>query len=256
LLRIAEGANVKIHSYTIVHYGLDYLGHALRSVYDHVDVMNVVYTPHPSHGHQTGHAPPERKEDLMRTVLAHDPPGGKVRWHEVEGFYYEGQHRDYALGLCGGADLALVVDCDEMWHGDVLEAALRLVYGEDRARNWLVNFTHLWRSFDWCIRDNMWPVRVVDLRHREGTAYVPRELGEIYHFGYATRSSLMAYKWQIHGHKNELRPEWWRERWAVWPPVEDCHPTCLDTWFPEPFEKERLPELMREHPFYDLRKIE
>lgn len=246
---------MRIHSYTVLHYGKDYLPYALRSVYDNVEVLNVVFTPHPSHGNRTEHKAPESKEDLLRAALNYDPEN-KIRWHETDKFYYEGEHRDYALGLCAGADLALVVDCDEVWHSDVLQSALEYVYSENKARNWLLNFTHLWRSFEWCVRDNMWPVRVIDLRHVDGTAYIPKELGEIYHFGYAVQSYLQFYKWSIHGHKNELRPNWWKERWTVWPPVGDCHPTCLDTWYPERFDKEQLPELMREHPFWKLEKIE
>ncbi len=43
---------MNIHSYTIVHYGADYLGYALKSIYDNVDQMHVIYTPHPSHGYR------------------------------------------------------------------------------------------------------------------------------------------------------------------------------------------------------------
>lgn len=249
---------MKVHSYSVVHYGKDYLGYALRSVYDHVDQLHIVYTPHPSHGHQTPHAPPESKEEIIAAAFAHDPDG-KVKWHEVREHYYEGQHRDHAVRVCldAGAELVLVVDCDEVWRGETLGKALALVEREDKARNWLINFTHLWRSFDWCCRDQGWPVRVLDLRHEQGTAYIPKEFGEIYHFGYATRSGLMWYKWQVHGHKNELRPEWWNERWQAWPPVPDCHPTNKEGfWNPERFDKENLPEFMREHPFYDLERID
>lgn len=249
---------MRVHSYTIVHYGKDYIGYALQSVHDQMDQVHIVYTPYPTHGHQTEHKPPENGGEILEAVLEHDPEQ-KVQWHEVHHVRHEGPHRDLAVGACqnAGAEMVLVVDCDEVWNRKTLKSALAYAWDQNKARNWLINFTHLWRSFDWCCRDEGWPVRILDLRHFGGTAYIPRELGEIYHFGYATTSSLMWYKWQIHGHKNELRPEWWKERWMKWPPVGDCHPTNRDGfWNPEPFDKAKLPELMRSHPFYDLERIE
>jgi len=244
---------MRVSGLTILHYGADYIGYAIRSVYDHVDVHHVVYTPTPSHGHQTTAVCPETKEQLLAQVLAYDPQH-KIRWHEVDAFRWEGQHRDYALSLCQG-DLALVVDCDEVWDGEALDQALKTAW-DGEARNWLINFTTLWRSFDFCCRDNMWPVRIIDKRQKEGTAYIPKELGDIYHFGYAVRSQIMAYKVGIHGHKGEWRPNWWKEKWEVWPPPRDCHPTCLDTWFPVPYQRDRLPKLMRTHPFYGLERVD
>lgn len=97
---------MRVESYTILHYGLDYVGSALRSVYDHVDTIHVVYSAHPSHGTQTNLTPPDSREDLMAAAL---DVGPKVQWHDVDRFWTEGPHRDYALSLCNG-DLALVVD--------------------------------------------------------------------------------------------------------------------------------------------------
>jgi hypothetical protein len=120
----------------------------------------------------------------------------------------------------------------------------------------LINFVHFWRSFDYICRDNNWPVRIIDLRHNDGVGYIPKELGDIYHFGYATTDEIMQYKWQIHGHKNELRPDWW-QKWDAGINATDCHPTNADNWWmPELFYKQTLPELMRSHPFYDLGQIE
>ena len=113
---------MRVEVYQIVHYGLDYIGSALRSVYDQVDAIHVVYSPHPSHGSRTNLPPPESREQLMAAAL---DVGPKVKWHDVNQFWTEGPHRDYALSLCRG-DLALVVDADEVWEPAVLEAALKL----------------------------------------------------------------------------------------------------------------------------------
>lgn len=247
---------MKTHSYTIIHYGADYLSYALRSVYDVVDHLHVIYTPHPTHGHRTDAEPPDTRQQLIDAAFAHDPTD-KISWYDTKGTRHEGQQRDTAVEICkrAGADMVLVLDYDEVWHSDVLARSLEYVWEQDSARNWLINFTHLWRSFDWCCRDAMMPVRILDLRYWNDTKHIPKEFGPIYHFGYAVRDEVMQYKWRIHGHKGEMRPGWLDDQWAAWPPVADCHPTCDDTWTPEPFDKGLLPTVMRQHPFYELERI-
>jgi len=247
---------MRVHSYTIVHYGADYVCYALRSVYDQVEKLHVFYTPHPSHSHRVDVPPPESRDEIATAALACDPEG-KIIWHETD-IWQEGPQRDYAVDVCrqAGAEMVLVVDYDEVWHDATLEKALRHAWESNSVHNWLLNFTTLWRSFGWVCHDELWPVRIKDLRHVEGTAYLPRELGETYHFGYAVRDEIMRYKWLVHGHKNEALPGWWRDKWEAWPPPENCHPTCEHFWNPEPFDRAELPALLREHPFYNLERIE
>lgn len=249
---------MNVQSYTVLHYGKDYLSYAIRSIYHQVDGIHVVYSPHPSHGHKTQVKPIESRCDLVDAALAYNPDR-KVSWHEVSNAWQETQHRNVALGICraSGAELALVLDADEVWPSDILGQALDYVWKSNSARDWLVNFTSLWRSFNWVVRDDLWPVRIIDFRHSGGVGYVPKEFGPIYHFGYAVTDKVMRYKWQIHGHKDELRSDWFGTKWSVWPPVPDCHPTNeRNFWVPEPFNKELLPDFMREHPFYGLERIE
>ncbi len=256
--------NPVVMVYCICHYGADYLGHSLQSIYDYVDQIHVIYTPHPSHGYQADTPPIESKEQIQQSIPA--AIFDKIHWYEMQGVYQEGQQRDAALKICqdAGADIVLVVDCDEIWPTETLKSMLDVVKnGETQARDWLVNMTHLWRSFSWCCRDENWPVRFIDLReHRAGTKYLDRNLGEVYHFGYAVRDEIMRYKWQIHGHRDELRSGWLDNEWQWWPPRENCHPTNernnkgVGFWNPEPFDKRELPLFMRQHPFYGLERIE
>jgi hypothetical protein len=249
---------MKVISYTIVHYGADYIGWALRSIYNLVDQAHVYYTPTPSHGHQTDTPPVESREQIQRAAFAYNPDN-KIRWFDFQGITQEGQQRDQAVKLCteAGADLILVVDCDEIWNELTLRLALDYARKENTVRNWLINFTHLWRSFDYCCRDQGWPVRIIDTRHRANeVAYIPQEFGEIYHFGYAVTDDIMTYKWKIHGHKSDMRPGWMADKWAAWPPPPDCHPTNdKDFWMPEPFDKKELPVFMKDHPFYGAEMI-
>lgn len=252
-----------IMSYTVLHYGIDYLPYALRSIYDHVDRLNIIYTPHPSHGHNTNAAPPETRDELLNAAFEYDPDK-KISWYETDWIKQEGQQRATAVQICkqNGADLVLVVDYDEVWPAATLERALDFAWKYNSARNWLINFTHFWRSFDYACKDNNWPVRIIDLRRDDETVdYIPTELGDIYHFGYAVTDEIMHYKWLIHGHKNEMRPGWW-DKWNAWPPAEDCHPTngLKDNgegwWNPKPFNKQQLPKLMHSHPFYEMERID
>ncbi len=253
---------MKTHSLTILHYGVDYLPYALRSVYDQVDQVDVFYTPTPSHGYSTSLPPIETKEQLQAAAYAYDPDD-KIKWYDMLNFAYEGEQRDLALRTVvdTGAELVLVVDCDEIWPRNMLYNSL-LSVKNNGCRNNLVNMTHLWRSFNWCCKDDGWPVRIINLNYKDETSYLPREFGNVYHFGYAVTDKVMDYKWQIHGHKGELRPEWFNEHWNVWPPVDNSHPTNSRNdegkafWIPEPFDKTLLPEFMRDHPFYRLERIE
>ncbi len=264
---------MKVHSLTILHYGKDYLSYALRSVYHSVDQLHIFYTPTPSHGHSTNIPPVETKKELMQAVRAYNPDN-KITWYDMLGVINEGDQRNLALKTVeeSGAELVVVLDCDEVWRQANLIKALSVVQDMNSARNWLVNMIHFWRSFNWVCYDNGWPVRIIDLRNSKSTSYLPdKVISPVYHFGYATTDRVMKYKWRIHGHKNELRPEWLTDIWPVWPPIYPdadskihypgdrpfcCHPTNRDNfWEPEPFDKERLPEFMREHPFYGLEKI-
>jgi|GEM_PF-3336398 len=249
---------MKVHSYTVLHYGLDYLPFAIRSVYNHVDQMHIIYTPTPSHGSITDLEAPESRSELQSAAFVYNPDH-KINWYDTFHIRQEGPQRDMAVDICQqhGADLILVLDCDEVWPKITLLAALDYVWQVNSARNWLINFTHFWRSFSYVCKDNNWPVRIIDLRHNDkSVGYIPQEIGAIYHFGYATTDKIMAYKWAIHGHKAELRSDWW-DKWNAWPPVGDCHPTNDNNWWmPQRFDKEQLPTLMKQHPFYFMERIE
>lgn len=248
----------KVVAYMIAHYGASYIPYALKSVIDSVDQAIVLYTPHPSHSHQTDAQCPESEADILHAA---NIGSDKVRTYTLSGIRHEGPQRDYAVEMCKqqGADLVLVVDCDEVWPANVLQQALEYAWTQNKARQWLVNMSHLWRGFNHVCRDQGWPVRILDLRFPlsgSSVGYIPKEFGDIYHFGYAVTNDIMRYKWAIHGHKSELRPNWFKERWEAWPPPPDCHPTNeRGFWNPEPFNKELLPLLMRDHPFYNLEMV-
>lgn len=252
---------MRVNSYTILHYGKDYLPYALRSVNPVVERSFIFHSPHPSHGHTSNLPPIESRDELMASIPANE--WDKLTWVDTNDFWQEGRQRDFALRVASeGADLCLVLDYDEFWHPDVLRSVLNHVWLENKARQWLINFSHCWRGFNHVCRDDAWPVRIIDTRHSEGVAYVSRDFGPIYHMGYAVSSDVLNYKLSCHGHKDELRPGWFEDKWQAWPPVEDCHPTNgrkdngEGWWNPEPFDKWQLPQVLHGHPYWDLERIE
>ncbi len=254
---------MRVMSYSIVHYGKDFLPYALKSVYPFVEKSYVLYTSHPSHGHSSELINPESRDEIMASIPADQ--WGKLTWVDTDGFWNEGPQRDYAVKTLteAGADIILVTDYDEIHYPDVLEKMLKEVWDRNISRNWLCNMVHFWKSFNFACLDDGWPVRLIDTRHRTGTNYIsPTDFGKILHFGYAIKNETMRYKLSLHGHKDELRPNWYEEKWLAWPPPKDCHPTNgikqdgTGWWDPVPFDKALLPEFMRRHPFYNLDKIE
>jgi hypothetical protein len=245
---------MKVHSLTILHYGKDYLSYALKSVYHSVEQCHIFYTPTPSHGHQTNVPPIETRAELMQAAYQYDPED-KIKWYDLIGITHEGPQRDIALKTveAAGADRVLVIDYDEVWPNTLDVAKINF----PPVRNHLINMIHFWRSFNWCCKDNGWPVRIIDLCHDEGTHYMSKDLIQVFHFGYAVTGRVMRYKWEIHGHKNELRPNWFQDKWHRWPPVDDCHPTNeANFWMPQTFDKLKLPDFMQNHPFWGMDKIE
>ncbi|KKM19987.1 hypothetical protein LCGC14_1650070 [marine sediment metagenome] len=238
---------MKVSAFICLHHGQDYLEYAIRSVVDIVDEVLVVYSPKPSHGQEGSRPCPESRERLYG--IAKLAAGGKLRWKEGD-FASEGAHRDFGVSQTKG-DIVLVLDADEVWDKTALKEALEEVqHGE--ANHYLVNPVHLWRSFKWICKDAMWPVRFIK---KAGNALVEHRYlkQQYYHFGYARKPQDVHYKMSIHGHKNELRLGWFTKKFLVWSPgVGDVHPTCRDVWTPEAFDKSELPELMKEHPYYDM----
>lgn len=250
----------KVNSLIILHYGRDYLATALQAVYPLVDRQLIFFTPHPSHGHSTNIPPIESKQELQDSIPSW--MNDKITWIDTD-FWNEGQQRDYALSIASqDCDLVVTIDYDEIHHEHVLDRMLNHVWQMNASRRWLVNMLHFWRSFGYACTDNNWPVRIIDTRHSGGVGYVPKELGDIMHMGYAITDKVLRYKMQIHGHKDELRPNWYDEKWQAWPPPDDCHPTNgrndegIGWWNPQPFDKRELPYVLHSHPWFSVDRIE
>lgn len=245
---------MKIASLTIVHYGCDFLRWSIRSVASQVDEIVVLYSDKPSHGQSTSLICHDT-EAALRAEAEAGAGDAPLKWISSR-WASEGAHRD-ALWEHTDAELIVIVDADEFWPEDYLAHAIAYAKNSG-ARNFLVRMIHFWRSFGWVCRDAMMPVRIMR-RSGSGDDFVPNPEGDwspIYHFGYARKPGDILYKLSIHGHRAEWKKGWFEGTFMKWPPGNDLHPTCDSTWGAEPFDREKFPAELRDHPYFDMEPIE
>jgi hypothetical protein len=245
-----------IVAYSVVHYGSDYIGYAIKSVYDHVDKILIFYTNKPSHGHSSNLNNPDSRDRVKNAAYnTFGDPQNKIIWEEGN-WEHEGKHRDHAVDTAAkhGADVVLVLDTDEIWPKDVLEKFLDQVTKSTRYQFGIRMLT-FWRNFSTICIDDMLPIRAkkpkISNRDYEWID------GRVLHFGYARKSEDIAYKISCHGHSNEWDKNWYSKKFLGWPGCgnADLHPTCKNTWAAQPYDKTTLPEFMKSHPYYNLEII-
>jgi len=250
---------MKIISFTCCHYGSDYLGWAIKSVYDHVDECWVVYSDKPSHGHGTTLTNPDSKQAVKDSLYHFGDPDNKIKWKEGN-YQHEGHHRIQSVEIAKErkAELIVVVDADEVWQPEGLELAISSAK-EHPARNSKLRMIHFWRNFNWICRDQMMPDRIIKVGgDNKCFNYVGNSHSPILHFGYARKLIDCCYKISIHGHKGEWRNDWYN-KFKNWRPgcgMQDLHPTCTNIWTPEPYDKSTMPVYMKTHPWYNSNLIE
>jgi hypothetical protein len=235
-----------------LHYGKEYLEQAIKAVDPCIDQLLVLYTSKPSYGYRTGVECPETEEELKDIVFN---SSRNPMWINVtDSVNQEGEHRAAAIEYAKlhGFDQMISFDSDEVWDTDCLRKALEdaAKLPNDRVGVSFGSWYHFWRSFGWVCRDWFVPVRIFNIK-REFQKEEGCVDGRIYHFGYAQSETIMRYKWEIHGHKSELR-ENWTDTYFNWKPgMNDVHPVSNGLWNPEKFERETLPEILRKHPNYE-----
>lgn len=250
---------MKVIAYTALHYGKPYLEWAIRSVIDDVAEFHVIYSAIGSHGHRSDAANPDSRDELYE--IARRAAGFKLTWHEGV-FPTEGAQRDQIYSLVPDADIIIPVDYDEVWEEGLLWTALDAVNDRPEIHRWRVPFRHYYRSFYWCIlHDPAYPHRVYNMRaeNRDSEATLDTTLA-VNHFGYAIPPAYMRYKWEVHGHKNELRRDvdYFADVYEA-NRRTDCHPCGSIYWNAEwvqPFiAPDYLPDYMMEHPYAALEVI-
>lgn len=245
---------MKIVCYTALHYGSDFLNHAIRSIIDDVQEYIVLYSPIGSHGHQTSTPCPDTREELYD--IAYAAAGEKLRWFDGQ-WPYEGAQRDSIFGIVPDADVIVVLDADEIYPPGLLQDAI--AHGmRENARQVLIPLRHYWRSFHKAFtHDPAAPVRLHFPKVSQGitTFATNDESYRLQHFGYAITPELMRYKWQIHGHLAEMRKDidWLNDVYLANRQF-DCHPVGSDYWLV--VEDVTPPDFMLDHPYAKLSVIE
>jgi hypothetical protein len=253
--------DLKVIGYMPLLYGKCYLKQALMSMINHVDKMVILYTDRPSYGHGTTMVCPDTEYELKKIAI--QVCGDKLIWDHVN-VGTEGDHRGEIYKYTKGYDLVLTGDADEVFDEEMLEKALYEAYLSDKALLGISGYLNFWRSFNWVCHDTYTPIRIINLHNplrvnnaaNEGVVQC-----RIWHFSTAQPVELMQYKMAIHGHKNELRPNWLQDIFLGWDPSIpeknlNLHSVALGLWNATPYDKTQMPASLHDHPFYDKLIIE
>jgi hypothetical protein len=228
-------------------YGAEYLEACIKSMENHVEKILIVYTEKPSQGHATNHPCPETEEDLKKIAYK---ASTKIEWHKGE-FGSEAEHRNYILKYSQGYDLVFTLDADEIVNQEDIQHALKLAYESDKRHIGISGFINFWRSFDYACYDSFIPYRIINLKNSGGLGQVDCR---IYHFSTAQKIETIRFKWNVSGHKDELKRGWIDQVYLRWTPenqFNDLHPVSIGLWNATPFDKTTLPEVLKSHPNYN-----
>lgn len=251
---------MKVAAYYTIHYGVDYLAYSIKSIYDSVDEIFILYSSKPTHarGDSTKFTCPDTREQLMAQALFHDV-ANKVTWIDGE-WWNESEHRSDAFKIARkkNYDILVMVDFDEIWDADILKQLINEVYN-DPIYELRIKMRHFWRSFIWTCEDSMTQGRIFNLREPIGAVRYARGFDKdyVWHFGYARSVRDIEYKISIHGHIGEWKEDWFEKSFKQWEVgMNEVHPTCTGIWYPKEYDKNKMPEFMYKHPYFDLKLIE
>ncbi len=248
-----------------LHYGKDFLPWAIKAAQEVVEEIHVIYSDRPSFGHRSNLACPDSEDDLKRAAskFLQKP----MFWHKGN-FPNEGAHREaiFPVAKEREAEQILVFDSDEIFDPKMAKEALDAAAAQPAGRV-LMRFMHFYRSFKWVNHDPCMPVRILNLgpdgRPKPGEWYMSPQLRPVWHFGYMQTFPLMKYKWAIHGHLTEMKPNWFEEKYANFQPgiTIDVHPcngwngeTKRYFWEPEKTDEETrkaMEPILGDHPWFN-----
>ena len=245
---------IKVLAYCPLAYGKDYLYWAIKAVYPVVDEILLLYSDMSQQ--RTKLICPDTEEEIKEQAYQYDPEN-KIKWTSKD-WHVETQQWEEAkiYAIKNGFDVAVWFDFDEIWETEKLAELIKYVY-DNPTEQLLCWMRHLWRSFDWICDDAMRQNRMYTLKNKKGSLlYAPLKTNCIWHFGYARKLVDIEYKESIHLHKDEWRDNWYEEKFKGWKPgIIDTHPTCVGHWNPESVKKGLLPNIMKDHPYYNSKLI-
>ena len=241
---------MKVVGYMPLHYGTEYLKESLEAVLPVVEKFFIIYSDQPSHGHGNNHGLPETEQQLKEIAFGVEGKE-KIVWVNQH-FHHEGEQRNYIYKFTGGYDMLVTCDSDEVFSTEELSSALRECRMREEREFGIDGYVNFWRSFNEVCYDGFRPVRIINLNNHVGTR------GEvkctIYHFGCAQKESIMRYKYKVHGHADEIRPNWLDEVYYG-DTKEDLHCVSIGLWNSVPYDKNLLREALKNHPNFNKIRI-
>jgi hypothetical protein len=245
---------MRVLGFMTIHYGKEYLKESLLSIRDHIEKMVVSYTSVPSHGHATNMICPDRREDILG--ICQQVLGDKLIW--TEGNYgAENHHRSVAKEYSAGYDLILTIDADEIFEPKEIQTALQYAYGNKERYFGIKGYVNFWRSFKWACFDGFRPIRIENQNNHNSGQNLECPL-TIYHFSTAQGEAVMRYKYSCFGHANEIKPGYLENifyKWSTENNFGDLHPVSIGLWNAVEFDKNVLPEYLKQHPNFNKELI-
>lgn len=257
----------------------EYIAYSIRSVRDAVDQVVVLINERPwsRSGAVVNGYPVDRTESLVKELAAHDS-----RLVVMKGSWpTEVAHRQAGMAYCvqNGFDYYFLVDGDEVYRPDHLQAMLEELRAHPNVGTFFIKCTIFWRSFRYRIPHEAmkwtpWRVFKVQRRRRllglpllaatrvigdnktdsQGPRYlVPPERCIFYHFSYARSEAKMRQKITTFSVANQVHADWFERVWLGWPQqrgMRNIHPMVPEE-FPMAQEVDRadLPAVMAAHPY-------
>lgn len=243
---------LRVIGYIPLMYGAEYLDACIKSMEPVVEKIMVIYSDQGSQGHRTNIPCPETEQQLKSIALSASP---KVEWHK-DYFPNEGAHRNWIYQHTSGYDMVLTLDADEVVEPRDVEEALWTAYKGDKRFYGIDGFINFWRSFNHVCLDGFRPYRIVNLR--QGQHSTGEVKMRVYHFGCCQGIDIVRFKWNVSGHKSELKHNWIDGTYLAWNPENnfgDLHCVSNNLWNTVPFDKNDLPEILKQHPNFNRTQI-
>lgn len=239
---------MKVIGFMTIHYGKEYLKESLLSIKDHCEKVVIAYSYKPSHGYSTSEVCPDSEDEIFN--ICNDTLGDKLIWDSYDNYGAENQHRRQIHNYSSGYDLVLTIDADEVFEAKELQSALEYAYNNPQRYYGIKGYVNFWRSFNWVCYDGFRPIRIENLNNHNQEQNLECPL-TIYHFSTAQSEPVMRYKYKIFGHASEIKTNWLDNIHYGWTPENnfgDLHPVSIGLWNAVSFDKNTLPESLKQHP--------
>lgn len=262
----------------------EFITYSIRSVYDAVDRIIICLGTAPWSAYnpavRAAFAQRDRTEALVETFAAGDPKVivRKGVWDS------EVSQRQTAMEIClaAGMDYYLLVDGDEVYRMDHLQAIREEVEHHPEVGTFHIKCSVLWRSFAyripyWGVAWTPWrlfkitrartvfglslpyrcrvigPNRTNSLGPR---ALIPPERAIFYHLGFARSTERMRLKLAASEQQRRFIDGWLERVWLAWPQqrtMKNLQPLDPEG-LPEaiPYDPSDLPEVLRNHPYWGM----